>query len=62
MDPLLSIDYEQGLVMLGNASYETLVTAMRDGLPQAWLSRYEQMCVDHRDTEDTETSLRSQCL
>src|ERR1700686_2889466 len=45
MDPLLTIDYERGLAMLGNASYETLVTAMRDGLPEAWLSRYEEMCI-----------------
>lgn len=45
MDPLFSIDYERGLAILVNASYETLVTAMRDGLPQAWLSRYERMCI-----------------
>ncbi len=45
MDPQFTIDYERGLAMLGDASYETLVTAMRDGLPQAWLSRYERMCV-----------------
>ncbi|HEX7676533.1 MAG TPA: hypothetical protein VF713_00300 [Thermoanaerobaculia bacterium] len=45
MDPRIAIDYQRGLAMLGDASYETLVTALRDGLPQAWLSRYEQMCV-----------------
>jgi hypothetical protein len=45
MDPLFSIDYARGLAMLGDASYETLVTAMRDGLPEAWLSRYERMCI-----------------
>ncbi len=45
MDPRFAIDYERGLAMLPGASYETLVTAMRDGLPQAWLSRYERMCI-----------------
>jgi hypothetical protein len=45
MDPRFAIDYQRGLAMLGDASYETLVTAMRDGLPQAWLTRYERMCV-----------------
>ena len=45
MDPRFAIDYERGLATLGGSDYETLVTEMRDGLPHAWLSRYERMCV-----------------
>jgi hypothetical protein len=45
MNPQFAIDYERGLATLGGADYETLVAVMREELPHAWLSCYEQMCV-----------------
>jgi hypothetical protein len=44
LDSTIAIDYEHGLVTLGDASYDALVAALADELPHAWLARYERMC------------------
>lgn len=45
MDAAFAIDYERGLAALRSETYETIVAAINDDMPHAWLARYERMCI-----------------